>query len=50
MSVLLSSDDDRRYGGDFDAENYLGKAEESKFLQRMHQQLGCRRMEEKFPC
>ena len=29
---FFSSDDDRCYGGDFDAENHLGKAEESKFF------------------
>ena len=31
-----SFDNDPRYGGDFDAENHLGKADESKFLQRIH--------------
>ena len=38
---VLSSDNDHRYGGDFDAENHLGKAEESKFHRKMHQQLRC---------
>ena len=30
--AFFSSDDDCCYGGDFDAENHLGKAEESKFF------------------
>ena len=45
---VLYSSDDRHYEGDFDAENHLGKAEESKFLQRMHQQLGCGQMKVNF--
>ena len=48
--VLLSSDDNSRHGGQFDVKNHLDKVEEPKLLLRMHQQLGCERMETKFAC
>ena len=48
--VLLSSDVDSCYGGQVDVKNHQGRAEESKLLLRMHQQMGYGQMETKFSC